>query len=157
MKFAKYLSQTQTPEWKKAYIDYRGLKKKIRKEKPQHLATESQVHLPASPETSHFPGEQADGGPSTSRARHDAGMGLGELPVRKRSVATRRGSQSSAPDSSQSSSHRKLSVSGAKGPRSQTSRGFLARGTPLFAIQYFIITDSNIASQFYISQTATLC
>ncbi|EAU89280.2 EXS family protein/ERD1/XPR1/SYG1 family protein [Coprinopsis cinerea okayama7 len=29
MKFAQYLKDTQTPEWKKAYIDYRGLKKKI--------------------------------------------------------------------------------------------------------------------------------
>ncbi|CCL99566.1 uncharacterized protein FIBRA_01584 [Fibroporia radiculosa] len=29
MKFARYLEETQTPEWKKAYIDYRGLKKKI--------------------------------------------------------------------------------------------------------------------------------
>ncbi|OSC98087.1 hypothetical protein PYCCODRAFT_1030570 [Trametes coccinea BRFM310] len=29
MKFARYLEETQTPEWKKAYIDYRGLKKRI--------------------------------------------------------------------------------------------------------------------------------
>ncbi|OCB90034.1 EXS family protein/ERD1/XPR1/SYG1 family protein [Sanghuangporus baumii] len=29
MKFARYLQDTQTPEWKKAYIDYRGLKKLI--------------------------------------------------------------------------------------------------------------------------------
>ncbi|PIL23311.1 transporter [Ganoderma sinense ZZ0214-1] len=29
MKFAQYLDETQTPEWKKAYIDYRGLKKRI--------------------------------------------------------------------------------------------------------------------------------
>ncbi|RDB30619.1 SPX and EXS domain-containing protein 3 [Hypsizygus marmoreus] len=29
MKFARYLQDTQTPEWKKAYIDYRGLKKRI--------------------------------------------------------------------------------------------------------------------------------
>jgi len=29
MKFARYLEDTQTPEWKKAYIDYRGLKKRI--------------------------------------------------------------------------------------------------------------------------------
>ncbi|KAF9458971.1 SPX domain-containing protein [Collybia nuda] len=29
MKFARYLEDTQTPEWKKAYIDYRGLKKLI--------------------------------------------------------------------------------------------------------------------------------
>ncbi|KAF8966562.1 SPX domain-containing protein [Flammula alnicola] len=29
MKFAQYLRDTQTPEWKKAYIDYRGLKKRI--------------------------------------------------------------------------------------------------------------------------------
>ncbi|KAH8084370.1 EXS family protein/ERD1/XPR1/SYG1 family protein [Cristinia sonorae] len=36
MKFARYLEETQVPEWKKAYIDYRGLKKRItacRKEK----------------------------------------------------------------------------------------------------------------------------
>ncbi|KAF9055434.1 hypothetical protein BDZ89DRAFT_20160 [Hymenopellis radicata] len=29
MKFARYLQETQTAEWKKAYIDYRGLKKRI--------------------------------------------------------------------------------------------------------------------------------
>lgn len=29
MKFGQYLHDTQTPEWKKAYIDYRGLKKRI--------------------------------------------------------------------------------------------------------------------------------
>ncbi|KAH7887082.1 SPX domain-containing protein [Phlebopus sp. FC_14] len=29
MKFARYLQDTQTPEWKKAYIDYRALKKQI--------------------------------------------------------------------------------------------------------------------------------
>ncbi|KAF8609113.1 SPX-domain-containing protein [Ceratobasidium sp. AG-I] len=29
MKFARYLEETQIPEWKKAYIDYRGLKKLI--------------------------------------------------------------------------------------------------------------------------------
>ncbi|KIM89690.1 hypothetical protein PILCRDRAFT_193459 [Piloderma croceum F 1598] len=29
MKFARYLQDTQTSEWKKAYIDYRGLKKRI--------------------------------------------------------------------------------------------------------------------------------
>ncbi|THH12162.1 hypothetical protein EW145_g196 [Phellinidium pouzarii] len=29
MKFARYLSDTHTPEWKRAYIDYRGLKKLI--------------------------------------------------------------------------------------------------------------------------------
>ncbi|KAI0759780.1 hypothetical protein BC629DRAFT_1055295 [Irpex lacteus] len=29
MKFARYLEDTQIPEWKRAYIDYRGLKKRI--------------------------------------------------------------------------------------------------------------------------------
>ncbi|KAJ7598998.1 SPX domain-containing protein [Mycena floridula] len=29
MKFARYLQDTQIPEWKRAYIDYRGLKKRI--------------------------------------------------------------------------------------------------------------------------------
>ncbi|KAG7441122.1 SPX-domain-containing protein [Guyanagaster necrorhizus] len=29
MKFARYLKETQTAEWKKAYIDYQGLKKRI--------------------------------------------------------------------------------------------------------------------------------
>jgi hypothetical protein len=29
MKFERYLQETQTPEWKKAYIDYSGLKKRI--------------------------------------------------------------------------------------------------------------------------------
>ncbi|KAI0066845.1 hypothetical protein BV25DRAFT_1250019 [Artomyces pyxidatus] len=29
MKFARYLDDAQTPEWKKAYIDYHGLKKRI--------------------------------------------------------------------------------------------------------------------------------
>ncbi|KAF9262260.1 SPX-domain-containing protein [Marasmius fiardii PR-910] len=31
MKFARYLEDTQIPEWKRAYIDYRGLKKHISK------------------------------------------------------------------------------------------------------------------------------
>ncbi|KAH9976772.1 hypothetical protein BGW80DRAFT_1290389 [Lactifluus volemus] len=29
MKFARYLDNAQAPEWKRAYIDYRGLKKRI--------------------------------------------------------------------------------------------------------------------------------
>ncbi|KAJ6588946.1 hypothetical protein B0H19DRAFT_225384 [Mycena capillaripes] len=29
MKFAQYLDDTQTPEWQKAYVDYRLLKKRI--------------------------------------------------------------------------------------------------------------------------------
>ncbi|KAI0287538.1 hypothetical protein BC826DRAFT_44438 [Russula brevipes] len=30
MKFARYLDNSQAPEWKRAYIDYRGLKKRIK-------------------------------------------------------------------------------------------------------------------------------
>ncbi|KAI9458650.1 hypothetical protein BJY52DRAFT_417045 [Lactarius psammicola] len=29
MKFARYLDNAQAPEWKRAYIDYRGLKNRI--------------------------------------------------------------------------------------------------------------------------------
>ncbi|KAH0580784.1 hypothetical protein H2248_011943 [Termitomyces sp. 'cryptogamus'] len=36
MKFARYLDDTQTPEWKKAYIDYRGLKKCITAIRKEH-------------------------------------------------------------------------------------------------------------------------
>lgn len=30
MKFAKYLEAESIPEWRKAYIDYKGLKKKLK-------------------------------------------------------------------------------------------------------------------------------
>ncbi|KAG6815162.1 hypothetical protein H0H93_010746, partial [Arthromyces matolae] len=49
MKFARYLEDTQTPEWKKAYIDYRGLKKRITAIRKAHegplsdLSAESEV------------------------------------------------------------------------------------------------------------------
>lgn len=36
MKFARYLEETQIPEWKKAYINYRALKKHIANIKDQH-------------------------------------------------------------------------------------------------------------------------
>ncbi|THH32928.1 hypothetical protein EUX98_g1237 [Antrodiella citrinella] len=51
MKFARYLEETQAPEWKKAYIDYRGLKKRItacRREKEL-----SNSKRPASPQLDH--------------------------------------------------------------------------------------------------------
>lgn len=38
MKFARYLEETQVPEWKRAYIDYRGLKKRITAIKDQIAA-----------------------------------------------------------------------------------------------------------------------
>lgn len=38
MKFARYLNDTQTPEWKKAYIDYRSLKKSIGAIRAEHIA-----------------------------------------------------------------------------------------------------------------------
>ncbi|KIJ61833.1 hypothetical protein HYDPIDRAFT_169443 [Hydnomerulius pinastri MD-312] len=41
MKFARYLQDTQTPEWKKAYIDYRGLKKQIGLIRAQQVETSS--------------------------------------------------------------------------------------------------------------------
>lgn len=41
MKFAQYLNDTQTPEWKKAYIDYRGLKKRIGAIHAEHIARQS--------------------------------------------------------------------------------------------------------------------
>ncbi|KAF5345945.1 hypothetical protein D9758_011435 [Tetrapyrgos nigripes] len=92
MKFARYLQDTQTPEWKRAYIDYRGLKKRITacrryQEGHQNLQTSD----PSSPNISvnddkgknHYEGELLQPLPSTSRTRHDAGMGLSELPERK--------------------------------------------------------------------------
>lgn len=38
MKFARYLNDTQTPEWKRAYIDYRCLKKCIGAIRAEHIA-----------------------------------------------------------------------------------------------------------------------
>ncbi|KAG2067850.1 EXS-domain-containing protein [Suillus decipiens] len=38
MKFARYLNDTQTPEWKRAYIDYRSLKKCIGAIRAEHIA-----------------------------------------------------------------------------------------------------------------------
>ncbi|KAM5537632.1 hypothetical protein V8D89_008710 [Ganoderma adspersum] len=54
MKFAQYLDETQTPEWKKAYIDYRGLKKCISAIRRAHQSgtigvTESNDQLVLSP------------------------------------------------------------------------------------------------------------
>lgn len=43
MKFAQFLQDTQVPEWKKAYIDYRGLKKQIRVIKLEQGGTPSPV------------------------------------------------------------------------------------------------------------------
>ncbi|KAJ4473081.1 hypothetical protein J3R30DRAFT_762168 [Lentinula aciculospora] len=136
MKFAKYLQQTQTPEWKKAYIDYRGLKKKLHKERTRP-SFDSQLHLPITVEPEHYPDELGDDGPSTSRFLHDAGMGLGELPVRRRSFSTKKtASQTPLHEADQSSHQRKPSsnhlsrtTSGTKKPRSQHSKGILARGT----------------------------
>lgn len=41
MKFARYLDDTQTPEWKKAYIDYRCLKKSIGAIRAEHIARQN--------------------------------------------------------------------------------------------------------------------
>lgn len=41
MKFARYLDDTQTPEWKKAYIDYRCLKKSIGAIRVEHIARQN--------------------------------------------------------------------------------------------------------------------
>lgn len=49
MKFARYLEDTQTPEWKRAYIDYRGLKKSIaaiRKSQEEYAAQFSDQQSP---------------------------------------------------------------------------------------------------------------
>ncbi|KAH7873710.1 uncharacterized protein C8R40DRAFT_353066 [Lentinula edodes] len=134
MKFAKYLQQTQTPEWKRAYIDYRGLKKKIHKE-TSRTSSDSRLQLPQEPEN--ISDELGDDILSTSRFRHDAGMGLGELPVRRKSFSTRNtASQTSLPEAHQSAHQRSSSnqlsrtMSGTKKPKSQKSKGLLARGTP---------------------------
>ncbi|KAH6918027.1 SPX domain-containing protein, partial [Coprinopsis sp. MPI-PUGE-AT-0042] len=56
---ARYLNDTQTPEWKKAYIDYRGLKKRItairKAQQGQHhdgSGSDTPLAPPASPRTS---------------------------------------------------------------------------------------------------------
>ncbi|KAI0918737.1 hypothetical protein AcV5_002647 [Taiwanofungus camphoratus] len=50
MKFARYLEETQTPEWKKAYIDYRGLKKHVTAiRRAQEAADGSTPPLPLMP------------------------------------------------------------------------------------------------------------
>ncbi|KAG1862041.1 EXS family protein/ERD1/XPR1/SYG1 family protein [Suillus subalutaceus] len=41
MKFARYLNDTQTPEWKRAYIDYRCLKKCIGAIRAEHIARQN--------------------------------------------------------------------------------------------------------------------
>ncbi|KAJ3828974.1 SPX domain-containing protein [Lentinula raphanica] len=140
MKFAKYLQQTQTPEWKRAYIDYRGLKKKIHKE-TSRPSSDSQFNLPPTSEPEHYADELGDDAPTTSRLRHDAGMGLGELPIRRKSFTARKtASQSSVTDVNQPAHNRKPSassaqlsrtISGAKKPKSQMSKGFLTRASTL--------------------------
>ncbi|KAI0370541.1 SPX-domain-containing protein, partial [Pilatotrama ljubarskyi] len=74
MKFARYLEETQTPEWKKAYIDYRGLKKRITAIRRAHQAaagigkdggSSSLLPLPRF-STSH--GSEANGRPPSRRS-----------------------------------------------------------------------------------------
>ncbi|KAL0578222.1 Xenotropic and polytropic retrovirus receptor 1 [Marasmius crinis-equi] len=70
MKFARYLEDTQTPEWKRAYIDYRGLKKRITKIRIE-CENEDNADINASPTTSRI--EEDAGGPSSSAARSSEG------------------------------------------------------------------------------------
>ncbi|KAI0760362.1 SPX domain-containing protein [Fomes fomentarius] len=69
MKFARYLEETQTPEWKKAYIDYRGLKKRItairraHQNATQSSSNEDLVLSPTSPLHSSFDDLGAADGP----------------------------------------------------------------------------------------------
>lgn len=45
MKFARYLDDTQTPEWKKAYIDYRCLKRSIGAIRTEHIARQNSTGI----------------------------------------------------------------------------------------------------------------
>ncbi|KAF5353642.1 hypothetical protein D9757_013185 [Collybiopsis confluens] len=119
----KYLQQTQS------YSDYRGLKKKIRKDKDGPSTSESRIGLAEPPEPAHFAGEQAEA-PSTSRARHDIAMGLGELPIRRKSTFSKKTSHD--PDASLSSTHSNRPLSNMKKSKDQTSRGILARANSAF-------------------------
>ncbi|KAK1235825.1 Xenotropic and polytropic retrovirus receptor 1 [Marasmius sp. AFHP31] len=58
MKFARYLEDTQTPEWKRAYIDYRGLKKRITKIRTESENDQWKTAIVTSPV------QQDQGGPS---------------------------------------------------------------------------------------------
>ncbi|KAK7463123.1 Xenotropic and polytropic retrovirus receptor 1 [Stygiomarasmius scandens] len=122
MKFARYLQDTQTPEWKKAYIDYRGLKKRIsacrrfQEEQQQTSPSSSLTHLPSSKKAYDEELEQ----PSTSRMRHDAGMGLSELPEPRDQGHANQGGNSSG------SLGRVKSNNGGR-KRSHTTRSILAR------------------------------
>ncbi|THU92838.1 EXS-domain-containing protein [Dendrothele bispora CBS 962.96] len=128
MKFARYLEDTQTPEWKRAYIDYRSLKKRISACKRFQEQHQNQSASPSSslvdlhsPEHTgktkkEYGGEAGQAESSTSRMRHDAGMGLSELPEFKPSQGNRRRQNSSA------SLGRAKSIASGRKPRSNSSR-----------------------------------
>ncbi|KAJ7778279.1 SPX domain-containing protein [Mycena metata] len=63
MKFARYLEDTQTPEWKKAYVDYRLLKKRITAIRRAN-ETQDSVESPGSTQTNLGITSEASAGPS---------------------------------------------------------------------------------------------
>ncbi|KAL0960089.1 hypothetical protein HGRIS_011733 [Hohenbuehelia grisea] len=70
MKFARYLQETQTPEWKRAYIDYRGLKKKITAVRRAQDTTSALVDSPASSRSDlRTPGKAADSRPALPNSK----------------------------------------------------------------------------------------
>lgn len=89
MKFAQYLRDTQTPEWKKAYIDYRGLKKRI----TAIRKAQQGAHYSESPEGT--PNAVATP-PSTPRLSSDSGPELKRPILRRNTVTTSDSAFSSA-------------------------------------------------------------
>lgn len=71
MKFARYLEDSQAPEWKNAYIDYRGLKKQIRSIKLEQGVTLGPVIVIGNPDSSD---EASDNEISTDKEMRDEGI-----------------------------------------------------------------------------------
>ncbi|KAF8493377.1 SPX domain-containing protein [Russula emetica] len=55
MKFARYLESAQAPEWKRAYIDYRGLKKRITAIRRARGDAGNQVYVSSESDSDHLP------------------------------------------------------------------------------------------------------
>ncbi|KAF8524324.1 EXS family-domain-containing protein [Hysterangium stoloniferum] len=97
MKFARYLEQTQVPEWKRAYIDFKGLKGRISIIRKAKYATKASLpsQLSNIPETS----ETARSDSSTKDAPKKADSILGRsrmVPISANRLNTSNGERESA-------------------------------------------------------------
>ncbi|KAG7094755.1 hypothetical protein E1B28_005571 [Marasmius oreades] len=95
MKFARYLEDTQIPEWKRAYIDYRGLKKRISRIRYKEDVDVDERLAPST--------EENNSGPSDpSQARYETNSSPKSIAITKFTDGTVEHSKSDAPSPSTS-------------------------------------------------------